>query len=351
LKSKYKTYKIKKGDTIVSVATELGITVKEARNFHNIFSKEDEVIIDDFPSQLKELYVYPYIRELTKDKQPLAKFEGYKLSFLPTKKKLNYGVMYTITEGEKESNTIKYEASVEYKGADKNGFYYTIDRLSNTFVNDEETSSIAEELAEKVARVIYPLVIVTNETGKWITIDNFKDIQKRWEKVKKSILNEYEGDWVEEYLELTAESLEEESSLVQSLSNDWFLTAYFGGLYTYYTQYFKFQNILTFPIIANINPLVYEVEHSTDEYLDEYRQLVIDQKGVLVDERAKADIENQLNFPYYGLYPDAPKAKGEFKAKYFLNENDNNIESLYLDCSIVLDKPKRIEVVVSLIQN
>jgi hypothetical protein len=352
LKSKYKTYKIKNGDTIISVATELGITVKEARNFHNIFSKEDEIIIDDFPSQLKELYVYPYIREITKDKQPLAKFDGYKLSFLPSKKKNNYGVMYTISSDEKEEYTIKFEVSVEYKGADKNGFYFAIDRLSKTFINDEEASSIADELAEKVGTVIYPLVVVTNDNGKWFNIDNFKEVQKRWEKVKKRILDEYEGEWVEEYLELVAESLLEESSLLNSLSNDWFLNAYFGGIYAYYTPYFKFKNEIKFPIVPNINPLVYQVEHTTEEYLDDYRQVVIDQKGVLADERAKSDIENQLNFPHYGqLYSDAPKAEGEFRAKYFLNESDNTIESLFLECSIVLDKPKKIQVVVSLLQN
>ena len=346
---KYRIHPLKKGDTIQSLAIELGITPFEVRGFHNIHCHSDDTIGHDLPTDISELIVYPHIREIKKENYPRAQFDsGYTLRCKPSNKKMNYGVTYTVSIDD-VVNTISYKLSVECKQTSNGHILYEIDK-QETYINNEETDLIADQLAEKVAQVLYPLKVVINPDGKFTGIHNFEAIKKRWATTKRELQEYYQGDWSNKYLELTDATLQNEVGLYNAMCGDWFLSSFFAIIYTNYTPFFKFENTILFPIIPNILPLTYKVLQTTDEYLDEYGQLIVEQNGVLDDERAKADIENGATFANYAFqFPDAEKAKGEFTSKYFLNPKNNTIESLFLRCSIELDQPKTVQVVVALI--
>ncbi|WP_310556421.1 hypothetical protein [Flavobacterium sp.] len=346
---KYRIHKLKKGDTVDSVAVELGITPFEVRGFHNSCCNWNDTIGHNFPTHITELLVYPHIRKFRKELHPMTTFEsGYTLRAKPTDKKVNYNVNYNIITEDSITNTISCKISLECKQKSNGYFVYEINK-SEIFINDEEPNYMLDELAEKVTQNIYPLQIVVNEEGKYIGIHNFNEIKKRWEKSKKEILEYHSGNWVNDYLELTDKTLENESSLQISLESDWFLSSFFGGIYINYTPFLKFENSITFPILPKIKPLVYKVEQTTDEYLDEFNQVIVEQNGILNEERSKADIENGLPFPNYSFSnPQAVKAQGTFTSRYFINSKNNTIESLFLQCSVLLDKPKKIEVIVAL---
>ncbi|WP_268223559.1 hypothetical protein [Sinomicrobium oceani] len=350
---KYRTYKIHKGDTLISVAEALGITPQEAKSFHNIFSSEDDLISVDLPPHLRTLYVYPHIYEKIRDNPAFVKFNyGYTLRFKPVEKALNYGVMYTISSGEKEENTLKYRVSVTFIRQDEKGYVFEIDRLSKTYVNGEEASEIADELAEKVSGAVYPLEVVVDEDGNWMDITNHPVIRRRWEQVKKGIFEEYDGAWVKQYVAESEVSLEDKELLKMSLSGDWFLVAYFGQIYVDYTPRFVFENKISFPVVPFIKPVAYIVKQEVKMLLDEYGLVQISQEGKVSDNRSKTDLENRQNFPHDALlYPESEKAEGTYKAKYFLNAGNNLIESLFLECSLQLEKPKKIKVVVSLLED
>ena len=348
----YRLHKLKKGDTVDSVALELGITTLEVRGFHNIYCHFNDTIGYDFPENLIDLLVYPHIREFKKENYPTAQFvSGHTLGFKPNPKKVNYGVHFTIATGDSEINTIKYETSIEYVKQDEKGnFLYSIDRLTPIYIDNEQANLLLDELAEKTAKVLYPLGIIVNQEGKWIGIHNFKDIKNRWENVKSKIYDEYQNDWADEYIELTELSLEAESNLVRSLSNDWFLNSFFSGIYNNYTGYYKFENTLVFPMFAHIKALKYKVEQKIDKYLDDYNQVIIDQEGQVFDNRTKADLKDNMDFAQNTENnTDTDKVEGNFRAKYFLNPNNNNITSMYWECAVRLDTPKKIEIVVTLI--
>ena len=346
---KYRIHELKKGDTIQSLVEELGITAFELVGFHNVYCKNDDIVGHEFPEHITDLYVYPHIREIKKENYPRAQFDsGYTLRCKPSDKKMNYGVTYTVTVDD-VVNTISYQLSLECKQTSNGHILYEINK-QKTYINNQETNLIADQLAEKVAEVLYPLKVIVNPDGKFTGIHNFKAIQKRWISTKEKLKEYYQGDWSNNYLELTEATLQNETGLSNALCGDWFLSSFFAGIYINYTPFFKFENTTLFPIIPNILPLTYKVLQTTDEYLDEYGQLIVEQNGVLDDERAKADIENGATFANYAMqYPDAEKAKGEFTSKYFLNPKNNTIESLFLRCSIELDQPKTVQVVVALI--
>ena len=349
---KYFKHKLKKDDTVNSISLELGITPFEVVGFHNANCKNEDVIIHNIPIHLTEIFVYPYIRELKKENYPAVVFNGLStLQVKPDNKKNNYGVTYTISNGDNQIDTMSFQVSVICKKKDQTGLHYEIERISNTFINNEETTSIADELAEKVAKVLYPLNIVVDETGKWTEITNFDDIEKRWNTLKSKIFEDYEGDWVQKYVELNEQTLASKSNIEMALKYDWFLNTLFGGIYVNYTYKFNFKNTISFPILANVKPLIYSVDQTIDPYLDEFLQIDLEQKGVLAEERSKADLQNKLAFPQHSVEDKGvEKATGAFKAKYFLNTKSNVIESVYLECSVILDKLKKVEIVISIIE-
>ena len=351
MKLKYKKYKIKEGDTLASISKLLGKPTLEVKNFHNIFCDHDNFIVLDFPDNFKELFIYPEYSEVDLNPIPKVFFDGgSKLLFRPISKKTNFGVQYTMTSGE-EINTIKFETSVYFKGKSQDNLnVFEIDRISKTFVNDEETSIIADELAEKVASVLYPLEIIVDENGKWQEVFNHEEIANRWPKIREKILEEYEGEWVENYLELSETSLLSQNNLTESLSKDWFLNAYFGGIYVNYNSKLICKKDENFPILPNISPANYEVKQKIEEYLDDYKLINIETIGVLSDVRSKSDFEGDFDFPYYSmLNPEEEKAVGKFRAKYFLKPNNHQIESMFLECSIDLEIPRKVEIVVSVL--
>ena len=89
---------------------------------------------------------------------------------------------------------------------------------------------------------------------------------------------------------------------------------------------------------------------TTDEYLDEHGQFIVEQNGILDDERGLADFESGAAFANHAQqYPYTEKAKGEFTSRYFLNPDNNTIKSLFIKCSIELNQPKIVQVIVALI--
>ena len=345
---KYKKFRISKNDKLETLSKKLGLKTDEMIGFHNVFAKEDEFIMYDLPEHLQELYVYPYIYDNIKDTRLKVKLaDNYKLAHLPKKEVLSYGVMYFINSGEEET-TMKYEISVSYLKKDTIGLYFEIDKISATYINDEEANTVADELAEILSATLYPLTIIVDENGKWNNVANFKEIKNRWDKVKETIYKDFEGDWINDYLQECENNLIDENTFTLSLKENWFLNAYFGGIYFYYGNSFNFENSMNFPVLTEIADLQYTVKHNLQELLNEEDTVKIDVTGFLNDARSKEDFENKLNFPFQTLEnQNAEKATGSYNAKYFLNTTTQSIESMMVECKINLDIPQKIKIIIA----
>ncbi|WP_130736584.1 LysM peptidoglycan-binding domain-containing protein [Flavobacterium sp. J27] len=351
MKPRFKKYTIKKADTLESISKKLGKSIHEIKNFHNVFSSPDDYIGVDLPKTLKELFIYPEFHEEELIRIPKVTFDAaYKIEIKPFQEKLLYGVEYIIKNGVEE-HSIKFEICISCKERTvENDFVFTIDRTTNTFINEEEVNTIADELAVKTSSVLYPLEVIVSKDGEWTGIANYEDIYKRWESIKENILKEYGGEWVEKYLSLNESVLESESNVVTSLKKDWFLKSYFNTIYVYYSHKFRFITNADFPILPNCKPVRYEIEQKINEFIEQNNLIRIEQNGELKEERSKSDLQNELNVPYYGvLYPNQNMAKGTYRSVYFLNATSKWIESLFLECSIELELEKKIQIVVSLL--
>jgi hypothetical protein len=344
-------YFIKEGDTFRSISKELGIEWNVLRAYHNIHCVNDEDVVNTYlPSHLEYMLLKRIKLQANGEPEPVSLKkaslgEDFNLPFLQISTKRDYGVICTINNGD-EVHTLKYEMSLKWVSIDHNGFsFYEIDRVSKIYYNDIESDTIANELAEKVSSVLYPLIVVVDDEGEFVDVHNFQDIKNRWENQKPEILEAYPGEVSEKYFALFENNLKSKQMLSVALSYDWFIRAFFNGIHTEYTAELSFEGDVCFPFLAKNDDLKFRVTHKLDEYLDENYLINIDVQGVLEEERSKTDFESEFDLPISSLLDQ--KAAGSYRAKYFLNPNNYNIETLFIECSIALDVPQKFSVMVT----
>ncbi|MEO8237034.1 MAG: hypothetical protein ABI576_02925 [Flavobacterium sp.] len=204
---------------------------------------------------------------------------------------------------------------------------------------------MAEEIAEKASSALYPLLVIVDEKGEWVYINNFDQIEERWQETKKQLRKYYKGGQVEKYFSIYDRNLEDSDTLYISLSKDWFLNAFFNGIHTQYPSSLSIQKNIDFPFIAKTENINYLVDQKLDDHLDIDNFLVIDINGKLDDERNITDFQNELNLPVKE-YSDQ-KATGSYRAKYFLNPQNYIPENIFITCNLELDTLQKYSVSIS----
>lgn len=175
-KEKFSTYKIKKGDTLASVATSFEKTQQEIKGFHNIFCEREQYIVFDFPADLKELYVYPYMHYKAIGVAEHLDQNTY-LQHNKQEGTRNYSVRYISSEAEKRT-IVDFQISITHQGVFKEGHLYLIDKTSSATVDGEMTPNHTEEIKEKILDVAYPLQVLVQENGMWQEVMYDKSIKK-----------------------------------------------------------------------------------------------------------------------------------------------------------------------------
>ncbi|MDN3675010.1 hypothetical protein QWY99_18405 [Flavobacterium branchiarum] len=336
-KLKHFSYKIQKGDTPISVAKKLEITLYELRMYHNFNCIDDcDVINADFPTHLQFLLLKPTKLESDNEQENEKRIqvifdEGFRIPFYNIRGKNTYMVLQTIENGT-FLQTIKYEASVGYITRDTNGYsLFEIDRVSKVFLNNTATDTITDVLAEEVASVLYPLRIVVNQEGEWIDIYNYAVIIERWIAKRKKILESNEGEAINTYLNAVDSIFNDEEKLLQNLLGDWFLKVFFNGIHTTYTSDLSFTTTTKFAITPKDDALTFMVTQKIDEYLNDTNRIVIEKKGTLVNTTNETALEDN-------------KISGNYHSVYHLNPNTYAIEGASLECDLTGDGTKKATV-------
>ncbi|MBF4516818.1 LysM peptidoglycan-binding domain-containing protein [Flavobacterium sp. ANB] len=324
--NKHRTYKIKKGDTLQSVAQELGVDAQELRRYHNIYCEIPDLIEADFKSHLELVILAPEKSVISKDEiiekkpQKVSFGDNYKLLFLPRNIQKEYQVQYTTEVGE-EIDILEIEIVVKWLASDEKGFHlFEIIRGQEIYINTKKPETIMDELDAKTAEILYPLKIVVDESGKWVDIYNYDEIVTRWKVVKREILDYYDGEVSENHIEIIEYALEDSDTLLKALSSDYFLRAFFNGIYVEYTADFFFEDKVSFPLEKG-KESVYNIGQKVTPYVDESGLIKVEQKGEYVDNE------------FQEIYRHEP-FRGNYKAVYYLNEDNYSIEKVNLECSI-----------------
>lgn len=340
---KFNKHIIQPGESVKSIATIYGLSEESLKFFHNNHCKVEDSILINFTQQ-KELFLP---RTAVIDKNKLVKFgHGNRLIFQPENSLLKYGTIITI-ENNEHTNELKYDVSVRWIKYENGFHFFEIDRISNLFLNEEEVNEIADLLAYKTSKVLYPMQISVDQQGKFNNIENADVFKERWNDVKDEVYKEFEGDIVDEYCQKIEAVLDEPNSLFIFIKNDYFIRTLFFGIYQKFNQDYQTEMTKTFPVINNAVEPNYKIEVEIDPLKDDYDLINIVGNGKLHDERSRYDFINGA--PFSLIIEDNPVMNddGNFRLQYYLNGETQLPESLYLECDINTEKRKKISVVIA----
>ncbi|HEX8575145.1 MAG TPA: LysM domain-containing protein [Flavobacterium sp.] len=344
---------VQKGDTLQSVAKKYTITAEELRHYHNAYCEVPDLLEHDITHQEELLIPKPKPegtlpgtpQEKERKRTPFA--PGNTLIFSPVNSHYNYGVMITMENGE-EKNELQYEITVKWVQMFEGLNVFEIDRISKIYINEEEANNMADTLAYKTSKVLYPMQILVDREGQWKAAARYNRYPGRWKTIKQEIHKEFEGELAEGYLLKIEKILENPELITRYMLGDLFLRTLFQGYCTNYGKGFTAEKHITFPIIDSAIEPRYKIQAKTDPYLDEYNLINIKIEGVLDDGRSRADFINENLFAANEKEEKEEKVPfGDITIQAFLNPNSCIPEEIHLECSIDLEETKKVAVIIA----
>lgn len=236
------------------------------------------------------------------------------LPFRPFELDHQYSVLYTIQKGE-TTQTIEQNFSVRRlrSEAKQDDYHFIqIEKVSELLIDNKSVEVKACKVAEKTAELLYPLRVVVDKFGKWVDLNSYDKLKERWEKQKDEIKDLYDGFMYEILTRNIEAAITDNNSLIEFMSGDWFLRAFFNGIHSAYSRKFEIEKKLYFPVIANFEDIEFLITQKVNPYLNELNRIEVTQTG----ESANEYLEEN------------------YKAQYFLNPNNYLIEHLVLECDL-----------------
>ncbi len=340
----HKKYKIQKGDTLESIAKSLDLSVFELRRFHNNHCELENLIGDKLPSRLKELWYESKEHRIQEDFTHLKENNFTTLSLRPQSGEFTYGVTVSNFEGDRK-DSLKYLIRLQWLPQNQVRIY-----REDLYINNEEPTLIAPRLGSKIASALYPLELSLNQNGEIAGVSNYTQILRRWKETENKLRNFYDGEVIQNYMQRSRRGLSHPKILLNTLKQDWFLQSFFNGIYrteqeetSSYTK--------TFPLFPGIRPVEYTVKGKMEAVEEEDIRLIrLEIQGKASDLRTRFDYTNRNDdpFPLPGGRESVPES-GDYRALYFLDPFSHQIEGLYLECNLELEKTKKAYITASLI--
>lgn len=226
----------------------------------------------------------------------------------PAELSIKYGVLITFNEDTEEANEVKYQVRISRLKPGLEGQpLFQIDRIGDVFVNEALPDLVADRLAYAAGKVFYPLVITVDQNGGFQTVYNHKEILKRWQLVKDKILNEFEGELVEGYIERMEKQLASPDSIHIAFLNDWFIQTFFKPLYKEYGQERVAQSMYKFPIAKGFNVEGYITEEKLSGQTNSFGAIELLHNGTIKPLEDDLYISNRAVGDYEGHYLLHPK--------------------------------------------
>jgi hypothetical protein len=266
----------------------------------------------------------------------------------------HYGVLISFIEDDKKTQ-VKFTSTIKYLTTLENeNRVFEVDRTSAVYINDIEPDNTLDELAHECGSVYYPLQLEIGVTGKILSIYNYAEIIDRWQKKKQKLKEYFQGEIVEQYIQLMNETIQSENELTDCITKDLFFDVYFSSIYKMYTTGIAFKTDNYFPLIGKSFPIKFSCIEVLGEYVNDYGAIELSHSGVLSDDRCILDLEEELDYPVNNMLNTntiIEKAKGAYDGLYILNHNSGEIETIIANWKIDLTIKKEIEIKVYKIEN
>lgn len=328
--SNHPLYEIQQGDTLDRIARKLNVEIQELRQYHNSRSELENCIGSRLPEKLKFIIIQneKEKEELLKNKKPEpVRFvsSDFVLPFRPYDLNTEYSVTYTIEKEGKKQTLRQYYKLKRLQPETKQMDYHfiQINKISPLLINEKVAQNRAQQIAEQIDQLVFPLRIVVNNKGKWIDLNSYYKIKARWEDKKEKIKEAYQGEVYERIAENVGRIVKDKDALLKYISGNWFLRAYFNGIHDKYTSELETNKNLYFPFLADAEDQEFLITQKAAPYLNDSNLIEVNQNGTL---------ENEY-------------INGSYNAAYFLNPNNYSIEHFTVECDFInMNEKIRIEV-------
>ncbi|AMA50562.1 hypothetical protein [Flavobacterium covae] len=326
---------VQKGDTLESVAEELGISGKSLREYHNTYCELKYLINYNDLKGIKEL-ILPSTQEIKEIKETEKKvriLSSLPLYYLPQNfHKPSYDIEETIETSSKEPFTVSYKTTLKTT-KEKEG---TIISLTNShFQKEEETpEDKISTLAIACINAIYPIEFIINPGGQIINIKNHQEIINKFKERKLDLLTYFSGKINQTYIDTFEKTLTDRKKILKSYCSTLLYQVLFPNMSWFSTEekkdYFYFQpnsyNVESAVItqhdfentdyIKTIVASSYEEGSTFEEIL---RKKVIEYSQTTIDpqEEDLSNWEGSISFTYYTSKKNKQllKAEAELKIK------------------------------------
>lgn len=256
----------------------------------------------------------------------------------------SYGVQYTYLSGEKE-HTIKFNLDISFvKTIVDRARIFKVERTSPVFLNNKVPDLVADQLAYECGKVFYPLLLEIDFDGQYIGVHNYTELISRWSETKKAVLEYFQGETTERYLELMEEAISTPERVSEIFKNELFYSVFFSAVYKSYGGEFKVEEQLSFPIAGRAAPVEFKTTQEAIPFLNEADYIEIHHHGIVTDKRSNADLLEEQSFPLEQLLnPNAAGATGNYTAKYVLDPSTRSIRSIVAKWTLEFNIPQETE--------
>ncbi|MCV9929016.1 hypothetical protein OIU83_15225 [Flavobacterium sp. LS1R49] len=279
----FKKYKVQRGDTIEAIAIKIGIPAAEVRSYHNRYCELCDLVELGLPIRKIEYILLPNLESFIETK--LSEKNTVKKVLLGANNNLRltamnglkreYGTTIFYKNNDQLINKIHFTAQIEFVKKE-NDFSIVKFEINQVYVNSKEPEMVIEQLADKISKALYPLLMSLKRNGEIREILNIKEIQERWEKLKPSILKFYKGgDIIIKLLSSFEKSIESATLLRKNLVEHPFYKIYFSPIYQNYSPDLLFiDNDFQFKIFQNV-----------DEFQSLTAKFHVNRKGIINSDR------------------------------------------------------------------
>lgn len=264
--------------------------------------------------------------------------------FKPFGVKRTYGVLLRSEDEKEKILQIHYEIDVICLDDNEDGDTHIFELYKHqVYIDEKKPDSTIDELIEKCGKVLYPLKIETNSSGRVISILNQKEIYERWVLEKGGVKQSYKGPEVDLLLKNMEEILSNNDKLTTLLlQRDWFMTLFFTSIYK--STYGNSESI-DIPFIPYAPSISYAINQNVDKYPSKKENILITREGKCNDLRSESDM-NRGNIISINNVKKA--VKGTLNFNYQLYENSSIVDSITGSCDVVFPSGKSKRMMVEI---
>lgn len=315
----HKIYKIKPGDTLKKIADQLNLSVAQIRKYHNQRCELDQLLSDEIRTK-NEYILIPLVEviadeDTSKNDYPVVTNPDGSISMRLNQDKRSFTYTLNFTQ-DGELYILDYTMDVTMLKSIGDGFLFELDRRKPVYINREVSIDQIDNLSIITSETLYPLQLVVNAKGEVTEIYNYKEIQKRLNSTVIKIYREFEGDFINEYVDMLKDNMSDEAWITQNVKNDLFIKNYFTSLYNRPADEHGVSKwVEPYPVVMD-EIVDYEMIQRLIHVTDEYNYIEISRHGEVIPD------------PNFNIMDGIPPMSGSFNANYYLNPRTYQIERL-----------------------